>query len=58
MINALQDPDTYIWPIKYESGVRPPRRCDPRVDTMFDPDPDGGEPAVLPRVQPFLRLAG
>lgn len=58
MINTLSDPDTHLWPLRYESGVRPPRRSDPRAGTMFDPDPDGGEDAPLPKVLPKLRLAG
>ncbi|MER6109268.1 helix-turn-helix transcriptional regulator [Streptomyces hirsutus] len=58
MVNHLTDPDTYLWPLRYESGVRPPRRSDPRSGTSFDPDPDGGEDAPLPEVSPTLRLAG
>lgn len=62
MINSISDPDTYLWPLRYESGVRPPRRSDPRTGTMFDPDPDpdpdGGEDALLPEALPTLRLAG
>lgn len=58
MLNHLNDPETYIWPLLYESGVRPPRRMDPRAGTMFDPDPDGGEDVPLPTASPKLRLAG
>lgn len=58
LINSISDPDTYLWPLRYESGVRPPRRSDPRTGTMFDPDPDGGEDAHLPEALPTLRLAG
>lgn len=57
MLNTLRSPDTYIWPVKYETGVRPPRR-DPRAGTSFDPDPDGGEDVPFPEATPILRLAG
>ncbi|MFF0746619.1 helix-turn-helix transcriptional regulator [Streptomyces sp. NPDC004111] len=61
MVHHIQDPDTFIWPLHFDSGdIRPPRRNDPRTGTSFDPnpgpDPDGGAPAPTPR--PDLRLAG
>ncbi|MGW5817272.1 helix-turn-helix transcriptional regulator [Streptomyces noursei] len=62
MINHLRDPDTPMWPLNFPSGLRPPRRIDPRVGTAFDPDPDpdpdGGEPVTDEGPHPFLRLAG
>ncbi|MGW1767703.1 helix-turn-helix transcriptional regulator [Streptomyces sp. NPDC002073] len=59
MINHLQDPNTFIWPLNFPTGgVRPPRNSDPRTGTDFDPDPDGGEDAPLVPPLPSLRLAG
>jgi DNA-binding transcriptional MocR family regulator len=59
MVNHLQDPSTYLWPLNFPTGdIRPPRRSDPRSDTDFDPDPDGGEDAPTPETRPTLRLAG
>lgn len=58
MVNHLQDPDTHLWPLNFPSGdIRPPRR-DIRAGTLFDPDPDGGDPAPAPVARPALRLAG
>lgn len=59
MVNHLQEPTTYVWPLHFPTGdIRPPRRSDPRTGTDFDPDPGGGEDAPLPEAQPSLRLAG
>ncbi|AEM88523.1 helix-turn-helix transcriptional regulator [Streptomyces violaceusniger] len=59
MVNHLQDPNTFVWPLNFPTGdMRPPRTSDARVDTDFDPDPDGGEDAPAPESRPTLRLAG
>ncbi|MFG2986202.1 hypothetical protein ACGFYQ_33960 [Streptomyces sp. NPDC048258] len=58
MVNTLNDPSTEVWGLRYDAGVRPPRRLDARAGTDFDPDPDGGEDAPMPEAQPFLRIAG
>ncbi|MFJ2745447.1 MarR family transcriptional regulator [Streptomyces sp. NPDC087440] len=61
MVNHIQDPDTHLWPLTFPaSDIRPPRRCDPRTSTDFDPTPDGdgGEPAPAPAPRPRLHLAG
>ncbi|MFI5808697.1 helix-turn-helix domain-containing protein [Streptomyces sp. NPDC051561] len=59
MVNHIEDPATFIWPLHFPSGdIRPPRRSDPRTGTRFDPDPDGGEPAPAPKARPDLRIAG
>ncbi|GAA2464107.1 helix-turn-helix transcriptional regulator [Streptomyces mauvecolor] len=59
MVNHLQDPATFVWPLNFPTGdIRPPRSGDPRTDTDFDPDPDGGEDAPAPEARPNLRLAG
>lgn len=61
MIHHLSDPDTFVWPLNFPTGgVRPPRTSDPRTNTGFDPepDPDGGEKAPEPGLQPPLRLVG
>jgi biotin operon repressor len=59
MLNHLQDPATFLWPLNFPTGdIRPPRSNDPRTGTDFDPDPDGGEDAPAPETRPSLRLAG
>ncbi|TSB25638.1 winged helix-turn-helix domain-containing protein (plasmid) [Streptomyces sp. NBC_01525] len=59
MINHLQDPSTFVWPLNFPTGdMRPPRVSDARSGTGFDPDPDDGEDAPLPDTRPTLRLAG
>ncbi|MEC3992022.1 helix-turn-helix domain-containing protein [Actinacidiphila sp. DG2A-62] len=59
MLNHLQDPATFMWPLNFPTGdIRPPRSSDPRTGTDFDPDPDGGEDAPVPEARPSLRLAG
>ncbi|MFB8037735.1 helix-turn-helix transcriptional regulator [Streptomyces sp. NPDC056004] len=59
MINHLQDPATFVWPLNFPTGdMRPSRGRDARTGTGFDPDPDGGEDAPLPGTRPSLRLAG
>ncbi|SEG94788.1 Crp-like helix-turn-helix domain-containing protein [Actinacidiphila yanglinensis] len=59
MLNHLQDPATFLWPLNFPTGdIRPPRSSDPRTGTDFDPDPDGGEDAPAPDARPSLRLAG
>lgn len=59
MVNHLQDPNTFVWPLHFPTGdIRPPRSRDARADTDFDPDPDGGEDAPAPEARPTLRLAG
>ncbi|MFJ7258216.1 helix-turn-helix transcriptional regulator [Streptomyces sp. NPDC098085] len=59
MVNHLKDPNTFVWPLNFPTGdMRPPRTSDARVDTDFDPDPDGGEDAPAPEARPALRLAG
>ncbi|MEV6956115.1 hypothetical protein [Streptomyces sp. NPDC051183] len=56
MVNALSAADAEIWPLRYDAGVRPPRRLDVRAGTDFDPDPGGGEEAPMPDLAPALRL--
>jgi hypothetical protein len=59
MVNHLQNPATFVWPLNFPTGdIRPPRSSDARTDTDPDPDPDGGEDAAAPEVRPSLRLAG
>jgi len=59
IVNHLQAADTFGWPLNFPTGdIRPPRARDARVGTDFDPDPDGGEDAPLPKARPTLRLAG
>ncbi|MEV7617079.1 winged helix-turn-helix domain-containing protein [Streptomyces sp. NPDC089799] len=59
MVNHIEDPGTHLWPLNFPTGdIRPPRRSDARTGTDFDPDPDGGEDAPLPRARPTFRLAG
>ncbi|MEC3992019.1 hypothetical protein VSR01_00045 [Actinacidiphila sp. DG2A-62] len=53
MLNHLQDPATFMWPLNLPTGdIRPPRSSDPRTGADFDPDPDGGEDAPYPKPGP------
>ncbi|MEV0011057.1 helix-turn-helix domain-containing protein [Streptomyces sp. NPDC051840] len=59
MVNHLRNPATFVWPLNFASDrVRPPRHSDPRSDTDFDPDPDGGERTIAPSARPPLHLVG
>lgn len=59
MVNYLENPETYVWPVTFPTKTLRNRGSDSRSGTGFDPDPDGGEELPLPEGQtPALRLVG